>query len=295
MTPGHSLRFALLPNGEDPDSFIKSHGSNAIRELFINATALSEFIWKLETKGYTANTPEDRSWLELRLRDRAKGIKNETVRRYYLDDFKERLRQNFLTIKNYRNLKNSSPYQKHSQLKAKSGIGTQVNSKNLREAILIYTLISHPLLFEQVGEQIGTVMFSNRNLDKLRQEVLMALSSFEELGERLDSKSLENHLIHAGNSGLISEAVRRQVYNHASFSRPDEDLEVARVGWEQQFRIFKREQLLTEIQATKERLMTNLNREDFELLKTLKRSAVEIDESELLANDMVPEVKGTGT
>ena len=200
-----------------------------------------------------------------------------------------------MTNKNYRYSKNRRPYHTNSQLEEKSGIRTQVNSKNLREAILIYTLISHPLLFEKVGEQIGTIMFSNPNLDKLRQEVLMALSSFEELGARLDSNSLEDHLIHAGYSGLISETARRQVYNHASFSRPGENLEAARVGWEQQFRLFKREQLLKEIRATKERLMTDLNREDFELLKALKRSVVDIDELEMSAGDMVPEVKGTGT
>ena len=70
----------------------------------------------------------------------------------------------------------------------------------------------------------------------------------------------------------------RQVLNHANFARSDEHLEAARIGWGQQFRIFKRDQLLEEIRATEERLKQNLTREDFELLKVLKQSAAEIED-----------------
>src|SRR5262249_35774029 len=32
LEPGKSLRFALLPNGEDPDSFVRKRGAEALRE-----------------------------------------------------------------------------------------------------------------------------------------------------------------------------------------------------------------------------------------------------------------------
>ena len=89
--------------------------------------------------------------------------------------------------------------------------------------------------------------------------------------------------------------LRQQVTDHASFARPDKHTEAARIGWEQQFRIFKREQLLTEVRATKERLMRDLNRDDFELLKVLKQSMAEIEESETLLDDAVSGAKDTGT
>ena len=123
----------------------------------------------------------------------------------------------------------------------------------------------------------------------------MALASLEEVGEGLDSKSLEDHLISTGCLAQMRDPLRRQIFNHASFSRPDEQLENARVGWEQQFGIFKREQLLAEIESTKERLMKDLNREDFELLKVLKEAAAEIEGIENQVEDMVPNVKGSGT
>ena len=295
LKPGYSLQFVLLPDGEDPDSFIKTHGPQAIRNLFGGAVPLSDILWAIETKGYKLDTPEDRSWLERRLKERAMQIKDDAVSRYYLKEFKERLRQKFQLIQTHTYAKKDKKLQTHSQLAEKSGISTQVDSKNLREAILIYTLISHPMLFDQVGERLGTVKFSDANLDKLRQEVLMALTSSEEVGERLDSTSLEDHLVSTGCLAQISDPLRRQIFNHASFSRSDVQLETARVGWEQQFGIFKREQLLAEIRATKERLMKDLNREDFELLKVLKRSAAEIEELDKQSGDVVSGANGTGT
>ena len=78
----------------------------------------------------------------------------------------------------------------------------------------------------------------------------------------------------------MSGHLRRQVVNHASFARSDEHLESARIGWGQQFRIFKRDQLLEEIRATEERLKQSLTRKDFELLKVLKQSAADIGDVE---------------
>ena len=79
-------------------------------------------------------------------------------------------------------------------------------------------------MFEQVGEKIGTIMFSNPNLDKLRQEVLMALASFEESGKGLDSKSLEEHLIKTLDFRVSWVMLCAGRYNnHASFSRTEED------------------------------------------------------------------------
>ena len=123
----------------------------------------------------------------------------------------------------------------------------------------------------------------------------MTLTSFEELGEGLDSKSLEDHLIKTGCSALVSGPLRRRVNSHASFSRPDENLEGARIGWEQQFRIFRREQLLAEVRATKERLKKDLNREDFELLKALMQSMAETEETDTPIGETVQGEKSSGT
>src|SRR4051812_3452789 len=46
LKPGHSLRFAFLPTGEDPDSFIAAEGAGAMRALLDGAIPLSQLLWQ---------------------------------------------------------------------------------------------------------------------------------------------------------------------------------------------------------------------------------------------------------
>ena len=79
LKAGNSLRFVILPEGEDPDSLIKAHGPAAIQEHLRGAVSLSEIVWRLETVGHKLETPEERAWLESRLRERVLQIQDETV------------------------------------------------------------------------------------------------------------------------------------------------------------------------------------------------------------------------
>ena len=150
-------------------------------------------------------------------------------------------------------------------------------------------------MFDQIGELLGTITFSDPDLDKLRQEVLKILASFEVSGIEIDSRTLEGHLKNTGCAALMCGPLRQQVTDHASFARPDKHTEAARIGWEQQFRIFRREQLLTEVRATKERLKKDLNREDFELLKALMQSMAETEETDTPIGETVQGEKSSGT
>src|SRR6201995_783490 len=57
LKPGHSLRFAFLPTGEDPDSFIAHNGAGAMQALLVGAIPLSQLLWRTETEGKDLSTP----------------------------------------------------------------------------------------------------------------------------------------------------------------------------------------------------------------------------------------------
>lgn len=95
LKPGKSLRFALLPDGQDPDDLARSGGRAAIDDVLGAARPLAEMLWSREIEGGSFATPERRAALEARIRDLTKGIQDEVVRRYYQQDFSERLRNAF--------------------------------------------------------------------------------------------------------------------------------------------------------------------------------------------------------
>src|SRR6476646_6178699 len=95
LKPGKSLRFALLPEGQDPDDLARSGGRGAIEEVIGAARPLAEVIWSREVEGGSFATPERRAALEKRIGELSNGIRDEVVRRYYRQDLAERLQRTF--------------------------------------------------------------------------------------------------------------------------------------------------------------------------------------------------------
>ena len=84
--PGKSLRFAMLPEGQDPDDLARSGGAPAIAEALRAAEPLAELLFARETEGHAFDTPEKRAGLERRLRELVGQIADETLRRHYAAD-----------------------------------------------------------------------------------------------------------------------------------------------------------------------------------------------------------------
>ena len=95
LKPGKSLKFALLPQGQDPDDLVRSGGREAVTDVISAARPLADMLWARETEGHTFDTPERRAALEARINEVTTGIGDEAVRRYYRQDFSARLSQFF--------------------------------------------------------------------------------------------------------------------------------------------------------------------------------------------------------
>ena len=95
LKPGKSLRFALLPEGQDPDDLARSGGRGAIEEVIGVARGLADVIWSREVESGSYATPERRAALEARINELCNGIRDEVVRRYYRQDLAERLQRTF--------------------------------------------------------------------------------------------------------------------------------------------------------------------------------------------------------
>src|SRR5213596_206268 len=79
LKPGKSLRFALLPEGQDPDDLARSGGRGAIEEVISAARGLVDVIWSREIEGGTFATPERRAALEARIGELANAVRDDVV------------------------------------------------------------------------------------------------------------------------------------------------------------------------------------------------------------------------
>jgi DNA primase len=98
IKPGKSLKFAGLPDGQDPDDLARSGGRDAIADVLGSAQPLAQMLWQRESEQGGFDTPERRAALEARINEVTQTIADETVRRYYRQDFTARLRTHFAPI-----------------------------------------------------------------------------------------------------------------------------------------------------------------------------------------------------
>jgi DNA primase len=205
MPAGKSLRFALLPEGEDPDSYVARHGAAAMAEVLGRAHSLSQLLWRLETQGGRRfDTPEAQAALRRRLREFARLAADPDLRASLESAFHELIDEAFPRRSRWRGRgdrqrgghQGAAPGQPASRARAWEGEGPSRLAAGLgdpvwsSEARLLAPVILNPQLLESHEEAFAALELASRDLDSLRQEILLWFGD----GPALDATALAQHL-----------------------------------------------------------------------------------------------------
>lgn len=91
LQAGKSLRFLVLPSGQDPDDFLRTQGVTAFRKLLESAMPLSQVILQHLRQETGDTTPEQRAALEAKLEEIAKRITQPTLQQHFRQFFRQQL------------------------------------------------------------------------------------------------------------------------------------------------------------------------------------------------------------
>jgi DNA primase len=83
LEAGKSLRFAMMPEGQDPDDLLKASGAGAFQKLVDGAVPMVQLLWQREIEGRIFDSPERKAALDKALRDKITLIKDPSIRSYY--------------------------------------------------------------------------------------------------------------------------------------------------------------------------------------------------------------------
>lgn len=89
LQAGQGLRFAVLPQGLDPDDLLKQKGAPALQEVLDQALPMVTLLWKRETEGQDFDSPERKAALDKRLRAALAKIQDPSIRGHYGEDIKQ--------------------------------------------------------------------------------------------------------------------------------------------------------------------------------------------------------------
>ncbi len=223
LHPGKSLRFAMLPAGQDPDDLISSGGAAAMRQVLDGAKPLSDLLWDLELGLRPVDTPERKADLQRRLDARARQIADETVQSHYRSSFRERLWNHFRAVRR------PAP-RPGSRIVPPAAVGGRalVNKAILQrrgQQVVLATLLAHPELADEFSDLLSHAEFEP-DLDKFLQALQQQLAADPDL----DSETLKRHLSQEGFAPLIGALCAEDVMVHAAFARRGALVEDARIG-----------------------------------------------------------------
>ena len=267
LSPGHSVRFAFLPGGLDPDDLVRQKGPDAFAEELGKTRALFDVLWERETQGHDISTPEQRAALEARLNGLVGKIGDSVVRGHYEREMRETLwamnrtvvrqiargqgaRSNFPGGQRRNNVAPDWRMRERARLgqmphaaapqrrpTASPELAAQAEHAPPREALILKTMLNHPWLIEAHAEEIAGIAFASAAMARLRD----ALLSIQALENNLDRARLRSQLSVAGLGKVVNLVERSVTHRSDRFAEPDASETEVDVGWRHALALHERQ------------------------------------------------------
>ena len=203
LEAGQSLRFAMMPQGQDPDDVIRAGGPAALQVLLDKALPMVDLLWQREIQGKVFDSPERRAMLDKVLREKIGMIRDPSIRSHYGSAIKE-LRLSLFG--NGRQQARSGQWGKNIKIDAlittkQSALAQAADQRpgHLREAVILAALIKTPSLVEEFQEPLESLPCSDSQHRQIQNILLSQAVAHSEgvtgaIEAALGSSSLEAFL-----------------------------------------------------------------------------------------------------
>ena len=191
----NKVHFSILPNGKDPDDYIKQNGKNGLLNVLKEKLIIQSFIWNYHFNKVDQNNPYEISKFEKEIKKISYSIKDETLKKYVLEDFLEKI-------------KKLTPIQTSGQNYRFSPFNKKKNYQILKE-----TKILHQKRKDLSKIQIieFSILFIILNYFEIASNKLEQLSEIDFIDDK--NESLKRAIITSLNDGSDNKTVSSKINN----------------------------------------------------------------------------------
>jgi DNA primase len=299
VKPGKSLKFAILPDGQDPDDLARSGGREAIAEVIGSARPLADMLWQRETEAGGFDTPERRAALDHRIAAVTNAINDPSVRKYYRQDLEQRIAGLFAPAqtsepgRRWDNRPQRQRWQKgrpgraspreaigtpSARLAASSIIRGVRTSLPSREALILLAVINHPWLLETHAEELVDLEFRHHDGERLRSAILDASA-----GQALTPAEMRDAITVRDLGALLARV--EQAITHPSDwpARKDAAAEDVSLWWTHVVSLHRKSRTLhKELKEAEQALGSEPNEENLAWLRDIQARLAALDGAEAL-------------
>ena len=189
----NKIYFSIMPNGIDPDDYIRQKGKNGLVNLLKDKEIIQSFIWNFQLSKIDQNNPYEISKFEKEIKSLSYSIKDETLKKYVLEDFLEKIKRLTPIQSSNQNYKFFSYKKKRDYQVLKETKILHQRKKNLSRIQIIEF----------------SILFIILNYLDIAAKKLEDLSELEFLTDK--NESLKNIVINSFTAGVDKEAINLKI------------------------------------------------------------------------------------
>ncbi len=274
LRPGHTVALAFLPEGEDPDTYIKARGKGAMVEILQNAQSLDEFLWNEATENRDFDTPDKQAALADYFDKLVTRITDKTVQTYYAKSFKDRM---------WREFRQKNSFKKWDGGREKTPAISLIRPRSdKRKSQIIDTffvcLINHPWAILEMEDHLHSFYSGQDDRDGAIDDMLHWAHEREpsvpaEDENNLDRDVLKSHLLSLGHQALVDLCAQKIIYTHAGYAKTGTQSDKVRAGLKDLLKVMEQDNLTSELNSARRQLNENFSEDAenrlFEMRKLL--------------------------
>ena len=261
----NKIFFTLLPDGKDPDEFIRKNGKEFFLKLLEEKEIIQDFLWNHYLSKIDKNNPFEISKFEKEIKKLSYSIKDETLKKYVLEDFLEKINQltpiqssrqkyNFYKFNNKQNLKILKETKILHQKKK------DLSKIQIIEFSILFIILNNFNLASKKIEDLSDLFFLSEKNEGLKNTIINSISKEQDFLE-IQSKIYQDY------AKLIKQINENS--NIQLISKNKNDQEILSL-LEELIIDFKEETNLLKIESLEKKLINNLDENSYSELIRLK-------------------------
>ncbi|MFQ5622868.1 MAG: DNA primase [Paracoccaceae bacterium] len=184
LVAGKSLRFCILPEGQDPDDLVSAGGAAAFQAQLDQARPMVDLLWQRETEGKVFDSPERRAALDAALRRSLAQIRDASIAAHYRAAIRALRAELFRpagTAAPAGRRRGRTPPVQGAAPDTRASLLAQRNASletaaRIRESAILAGCMNHPDIARQFESELESSPFLCSDLDQIRRAVLQLLA-----------------------------------------------------------------------------------------------------------------------
>ena len=261
----NKIYFSILPDGKDPDDYIKQKGKDGLLNLLKDKDIIQSFIWNYHLNLIDQNNPYEISKLEKEIKKITYSIQDETLKKYLLEDFLEKFkkltpiqtsRQDFGNF----SFKKKRDYQILKETKILHQKKKDLSKIQIIEFSILFIILNYLQIASNKLEELSEIEFISVKNENLKSIIVTSLA------EGNDKEAI-NHKISSGYDKIIEEINENSNIQIITKNKNDESISLM---LEELIQDHKDQSNLKKIESLEQKLINNLDENSYSELIKLK-------------------------